>query len=209
MHYGEVKCCSNFRPGVGVMLGVNAAHFTAMDVGVTLPKMFCWYLARTFTQLCDGDFVSFWRTTTLLLLVVGALQHYFYLLAPHLQPGHGGPMLRRSPAKVGLPRARLWTGDHITPGDLVCPTKSIPSFHRQERRELPPTRGLAGSGSRLRRLQKSTNGPRSPVPWSLTEWALPPPGAPTPRLRRCVWSRRAGGTQPRAKQHSGVADASS
>ena len=85
-------------------------------------------------------------------------------------------MLRRSPAKVGLPRARLWTGDHITPGDLVCPTKSIPSFHRQERRELPPTRGLAGSGSRLRRLQKSTNGPRSPVPWSLTEWALPPPG---------------------------------
>ena len=79
LHYGEVKCCSNFRPGVGVMLGVNAAHFTAMDVGVTLPKMFCWYLARTFTQLCDGDFVSFWRTTTLLLLVVGALQHYFYL----------------------------------------------------------------------------------------------------------------------------------
>ena len=54
-------------------------------------------------------------------------------------------MLRRSPAKVGLPRARLWTGDHITPGDLVCPTKSIPSFHRQERRELPPTRGLGGS----------------------------------------------------------------
>ena len=43
LHYGEVKCCSNFRPGVGVMLGVNAAHFTAMDVGVTLPKMFCWY----------------------------------------------------------------------------------------------------------------------------------------------------------------------
>ena len=79
LHYGEVKCCSNFRPGVGVMLGVNAAHFTAMDVGVTLPKMFCWYLARTFTQLCDGDFVSFWRTTTLLLLEVGALQHYFYL----------------------------------------------------------------------------------------------------------------------------------
>ena len=58
LHYGEVKCCSNFRPGVGVMLGVNAAHFTAMDVGVTLPKMFCWYWARTFTQLCDGDFVS-------------------------------------------------------------------------------------------------------------------------------------------------------
>ena len=78
LHYGEVKCCSNFRPGVGVMLGVNAAHFTAMDVGVTLPKMFSWYLARTFTQLCDGDFVSFWRTT-LLLLEVGALQQYFYL----------------------------------------------------------------------------------------------------------------------------------
>ena len=38
LHYGEVKCCSNFRPGVGVMLGVNAAHFTAMDVGITLPQ---------------------------------------------------------------------------------------------------------------------------------------------------------------------------
>ena len=109
---------------------------------------------------------------------------------------------------MGLPRARLWTGAHITPGDLECPRKSIQSFHREEKRKIPPIRGLAGSGSRLQRLQKSTNGPRSPVPWSLTEWALPP-GAPTPRLRRCVWSRRAGGSLPRAKQHSGVADASS
>ena len=58
-----------------------AAHFTAVGVGVTLPKMFCWYLARmrSFTQLSDGDFVSFCGTNTLLLPVVGALQHYFCL----------------------------------------------------------------------------------------------------------------------------------
>ena len=52
-----------------------------MGVSITLPKMFCWYLARmrTFTQLSDGDLVSFCVTNTLLLLVVGALQHYFCL----------------------------------------------------------------------------------------------------------------------------------
>ena len=83
-------------------------------------------------------------------------------------------MLGRSPAKVGLPRARLWTGDHITPGDLVCPTKSIQSFHRQERRKLPPTRGLAGSGSRLRRLQKSTKRPAQPRPVVAHRMGTPP-----------------------------------
>ena len=43
--------------------------------------MFCSYLVRTrtFTQLSDGDFVSFCGTNTLLLLVVGALQHNFCL----------------------------------------------------------------------------------------------------------------------------------
>ena len=46
LHYGEVKCCSNFRPGCRHYARRYAAHFTAVDVGVTLPKMFCWYLAR-------------------------------------------------------------------------------------------------------------------------------------------------------------------
>ena len=69
-HYGEGKCCSKFRRGCRRY----AAHFTAVGVGVTLPKMFCWYLVRTrtFTQLSDGSFVSFCGTNTLLLLVVGA-----------------------------------------------------------------------------------------------------------------------------------------
>ena len=77
LHNGEGKCCSNFRR----WCWRYAAHFTAVGVRVPLPKMFCWYLARmrTFTQLSDGDFVSFCGTNTFLLLVVGALQHYFCL----------------------------------------------------------------------------------------------------------------------------------
>ena len=81
----------------------------------------------------------------------------------------------KSPAKVGLPRERFRTGDRITPGDFVCRTRSIQCFQRQEWRNLPPTWGLAGIGSRLRWFHQSTNGPRSPVLSSLTEWALPPP----------------------------------
>ena len=46
LHYGEIKCCSNFRPVCRRYARRYAAHFTAVDVGVTLPKMFCWYLAR-------------------------------------------------------------------------------------------------------------------------------------------------------------------
>ena len=77
LHHGEGTCCSNFRR----WCRRYATHFTAVEVGVTLPKMFYWYLARmrTFTQLSDGDFVSFCGTNTLLLLVVGAPQHYFCL----------------------------------------------------------------------------------------------------------------------------------
>ena len=57
LHYGEGKCCSKFR-----RWGRRyAAHFTAVGAGVTLPKMFGWYLARirTFTQLCC-PFYSCW-----------------------------------------------------------------------------------------------------------------------------------------------------
>ena len=56
LHYGEGKCCSNFRRGCWRY----AAHFTAVGVGVTLPKMFCWYLARmrSSTQLSDGETLS-------------------------------------------------------------------------------------------------------------------------------------------------------
>ena len=77
LHNGEGKCCSNFRRWCSRYV----AYLNAVGVRVTLPKMFCWYLARmrTFTQLSDGDFVSFCGTNTLLLLVVGALQHYYCL----------------------------------------------------------------------------------------------------------------------------------
>ena len=53
LHYGEGKCCSNFRRGYRRY----ATNFTT--VGVVLPQMFCRYLARmrTFTQLRDGDVV--------------------------------------------------------------------------------------------------------------------------------------------------------
>ena len=37
LHYGEGKCCSNFRRGCRRY----ATHFTAMGVGVMLPQMFC------------------------------------------------------------------------------------------------------------------------------------------------------------------------
>ena len=98
LHYGEGKCCSKFRRGGRRY----AAHFTAVGVGVTLPKMFCRYLARmrTFTQLSDGDLVSFCVTNTLLLLVVGALQHYFCL--PRSLTQHTPSWPRPSPP---LPRA--------------------------------------------------------------------------------------------------------
>ena len=96
LHYGEGQCCSKFRRGGRRY----AARFTDVGVGVTLPKMFCWYLARmrTFTQLSDGDFVSFCGTNTLLLLVVGALQHYFCL--PRSLTQHTPSWLRPPP----LPR---------------------------------------------------------------------------------------------------------
>ena len=130
MHYGEVKCCSNFRPGVGVMLGVNAAHFTAMDVGVTLPKMFCWYLARTFTQLCDGDFVSFWRTTTLLLLEVGALQQYFYLSRSLTQRTSFCPPPNSSPLR---PLSRV-----VSSGEDAPSSRNVrPSTHSRRGRRGP------------------------------------------------------------------------
>ena len=66
LHYGEVKCCPNFRH----WCRRYAAHFTAVGVGVTLPKMFCWYLARmrTFTQLSDGETLS---------RFVGRIRYYY------------------------------------------------------------------------------------------------------------------------------------
>ena len=77
LHCGEGKCCSNLRR----WCRRYAAHFIAVGVRITLPKMFCWYLARmrTFTQLSNGDCVSIRGTNTLLLLVVGTLQQYFCL----------------------------------------------------------------------------------------------------------------------------------
>ena len=59
LHYGEGQCCPNFRR----WSRRYAAHFTAVGVGVTLPKMFCWYLVRTrtYTQLNDGDLALFSR----------------------------------------------------------------------------------------------------------------------------------------------------
>ena len=74
LHYGEGQCCPNFRR----WCRRYAAQILAVGVGVPLPKT-VWYLARTFTQLSDGNFVSFCGTNTLLLLVVGAPQHSFCL----------------------------------------------------------------------------------------------------------------------------------
>ena len=102
LHYGEGKCCPFFSrwyrrygthfTAVGAAFyttaRVNAARFSAVRVGVTLPKIFCWYLTRTFTQLNDGDLAllrSFCGTNTLLLLVVGAPQQYFCLPRPLTQ----------------------------------------------------------------------------------------------------------------------------
>ena len=46
---------------------------------MVLPEVPAREVQNFITQLSDGDFVSFYGTNTLLLLVVGALQHYFYL----------------------------------------------------------------------------------------------------------------------------------
>ena len=115
-------------------------------------------------------------------------------------------MLRRSPAKVGLPRARLWTGDHITPGDLVCPTKSIPIFHRQERRKLPPTRGLQRQPASA--ASEEHQRPAQPRPVVAHRMGTSPPrrtdsSSAEMRLEQARrWHTAA------REQHSGVADAS-
>ena len=74
LHYGEGQCCPNFRR----WCRRYASRILAVGVAVPLPKMVL-YLTRTFTQLSDGNFVSFCGTNTLLLLLVGAPRHYFCL----------------------------------------------------------------------------------------------------------------------------------
>ena len=93
LHYGEGKCCSKFRCGGRRY----AANFTAVGVGVTLPKIFCWYLARirTFTQLCCPFYCCWCRFNTtdrvhagqIFAVGVGVMLPILLLLVPLLHYG--------------------------------------------------------------------------------------------------------------------------
>ena len=61
----------------------------------------------------------------------------------------------------------------MTPEDKVRSQRRNPSNARLEWRKLPPTRGLAGSGSR--RLLPSNNNPSNPALRVVRERAHPPP----------------------------------
>ena len=87
-------------------------------------------------------------------------------------------MWERSPATVGLKKARTPTRALMTHGDIVRPQRTNPRIERLAWRMLLPTRGLAGSGGR--RLFLHTNNPSSPAPRAVREWARPPHDALPP-----------------------------
>ena len=78
-------------------------------------------------------------------------------------------MWERSPATVGLKKARTPTRALMTHGDIVRPQRRNLRIERLVWRMLLPTRGLAGSGGR--RLLLHTNNPSSLAPRTVRKWA--------------------------------------
>ena len=142
LHYREVKCCPDFRR----WCRRYAADFTAVGAAFTLPRVDS-----------SGEDVPSSRNVRPSTRSRRGRQ------------GSGQSPCFASPARTRRADAEKESSESGSPesepldgGSHHSRGLSVPN---EEHPKLPsPREGLAGSGSRLRRLEKSTNGRCSPVP---------------------------------------------